>query len=109
MVDVQDENISDEYNEYGNLISGIKTGKEEVDDSRHEHGCSRAVRKSPPPIKFLRNQVLLGNKGPCNKKTNRRITTDAEKIAKDTPVIELVGKPYAMSVEDARTIEENGN
>ena len=32
MIDAQDESLSDEHNELGNVTPGIQTGEEEVDD-----------------------------------------------------------------------------
>ena len=49
---IQDEGISDEYNEYSNFSSSVQASEEEIDDGRYEHGCYRAVVKSLPPVKF---------------------------------------------------------
>ena len=92
-------------------MSGIKTGEEEVNDGRYEHGCCRAVRKPSPPNKFFVNSGLAKKQEACSKeKTYTRITTDAEKSTTNTPVIDLVDESHSTSSEeDARTMQENGN
>ena len=99
-MNIQDESLSDEYNQSGNVASRTQTKEEKVDDGRCEHSCCRAVGKSSPPDKL--GSGLVEKEGALRKeKTNAKIETDTEKSTTNTPVSELVDEPHIASEEDA--------
>ena len=91
----------DKHNELGNLSSDIQTREEEVDDSRCEHGCYRAIRESSPPVKFQETGLVEKKVVIWKEKTNTKIKTDAEKSTTNTPGTELEDEPHTGREEDA--------